>query len=104
MGSEMCIRDRFWSKNFRKGVPFSNGSHYANEQVDAWFEQAAIEPDPAVRAQLFSRVQHQLVHDLPHLDLVAQKNVTVAHVRVQDATTSITGLRGSLSRVWLAPA
>lgn len=98
------VQRLFWSKNFRKGVPFSNGSHYANEQVDAWFEQAAIEPDPAVRAQLFSRVQHQLVHDLPHLDLVAQKNVTVAHVRVQDATTSITGLRGSLSRVWLAPA
>lgn len=96
------VQRLFWSRNFRKGVPFSNGANYANAQVDAWLEQAAVEADAARRAELLRQVQHQLVRDLPHLELVAQQNVTVAHVRVQDATAGITGLRGSFSEAWLA--
>ena len=40
----------YWSKNFKKGVPFSNGSHYDNPKVDALLEGAAVENDP-VEAQ-----------------------------------------------------
>jgi peptide/nickel transport system substrate-binding protein len=43
----------FWSKNFRKGVPFSNGSHYQNPEVDRLLEAAAVEPDPGKRFQYF---------------------------------------------------
>ncbi|KAF1020167.1 MAG: Periplasmic dipeptide transport protein [Paracidovorax wautersii] len=98
------VQRLFWSRNFRKGVPFSNGAHYANAQVDQWLEQAAIAADPDRRVELFRRFQHQVVQDLPHLDLVAQRNVTVVHTRVQDATTGVTGLRASFGAAWLATA
>ena len=36
----------FWSKNFRRGVAFSNGSHYRSPEADDLLERAAVEADP----------------------------------------------------------
>ena len=46
----------YWSKNFKKGVPFSNGSHYDNPKVDALLEGAAVENDPVKRKADVHRV------------------------------------------------
>ena len=47
----------YWSKNFKKGVPFSNGSNYNNPKVDALLEGAAVENDPVKRKAMFVEFQ-----------------------------------------------
>ncbi|MBV9971378.1 MAG: ABC transporter substrate-binding protein, partial [Xanthobacteraceae bacterium] len=37
------VQRLFWSKNFKRGVPFSNGSHYESAEADALLEAAAVE-------------------------------------------------------------
>ncbi|WP_175750876.1 hypothetical protein [Burkholderia anthina] len=39
--------------------------------------------------------------ELPDLNLVALRQVTIANRRVRDHTTTATGLNGSLADVWL---
>src|SRR6266404_475400 len=55
----------YWSKNFKKGVPFSNGSHYDNPKVDALLEGAAVENDPAKRKQMFIDFQRIIAAEVP---------------------------------------
>jgi peptide/nickel transport system substrate-binding protein len=43
----------YWSKNFKRGAPFSDGSDYSNPLVDEALEKASVETDPAVRKDLF---------------------------------------------------
>jgi len=72
----------FWSKNIKRGVPFSNGSHYRSALVDGLLEQAAVEPDPAQRRELFARFQKAVVTDLPDVTLLAPQQITIANRRV----------------------
>ena len=95
------VQRLYWSQNFRRGVPFSNGSHYANPEVDHLLEAAAVESDPARRRELFARFQHIVEDELPDINLVSLKQVTIANTRVQDHTTTASGLNGSLADVWL---
>src|SRR5207237_1255826 len=37
------VQRLYWSKNFKPGVPFSNGSGYSNPEVDRLLEAAAVE-------------------------------------------------------------
>ncbi|RQS62611.1 ABC transporter substrate-binding protein [Burkholderia sp. Bp8963] len=96
------VQRLYWSQNFKRGVPFSNGSHYVNPEVDQLLEAAAIESDAARRLDLFKRFQQIVEDELPDINLVALKQVTIANRRVQDHTTTATGLNGSLADVWLA--
>lgn len=41
------VQRLYWSRNFKRGVPFSNGSGYRNPEVDALLEAATVETDPA---------------------------------------------------------
>ncbi len=47
------VQRLYWSKNFKKGVPFSNGSHYSNPEVDRLLEAASVETDPEKRVEEF---------------------------------------------------
>lgn len=95
------VQRLFWSNNFKRGTPFSNGAHYANPDVDALFEAASVEPDVAKRRELFRQVQHLLVRDLPHYELVAQKNITVFNKRVKNHTISANGIKANFADVYL---
>ncbi|MEZ2410360.1 ABC transporter substrate-binding protein [Bosea sp. RCC_152_1] len=95
------VQRLFWTKNIKKGTPFSNGANYSNPDVDALFEAAAIEPDLSKRQELFRKVQHLLVRDLPHHELVAQKNITVFNKRVKNHTVSANGLRANFADLYL---
>ncbi|TDV39072.1 peptide/nickel transport system substrate-binding protein [Paraburkholderia caballeronis] len=91
----------YTTDNFRPGVPFTNGSHYSNPEIDRLFAQAAQETDETKRRQSFSQVQRILERDLPDLNLVSPQYVTVYARSVHDATTSPDGTAASFANVWL---
>ncbi|MFX7209388.1 hypothetical protein ABTI39_19965, partial [Acinetobacter baumannii] len=63
------VQRLYWSKNFKPGVPFSNGSGYSNPEVDRLLEAAAVESDPAKRRELFYAFQVIVATDLPDINL-----------------------------------
>jgi peptide/nickel transport system substrate-binding protein len=91
------VQRAYWSKNFKPGVPFSNGAHFSNAEVDSLLERAAVENDPAQRALLFDRFQRGIVDDLPDVALLAPLQITVAHRRVLGHTTGACGPAASLA-------
>lgn len=95
------VQRLYWSKNFKPGVPFSNGSGYSNPEVDRLLEAAAVESDPAKRRELFHAFQVIVATDLPDVNLVTGANLTIANRRVRDHTTTIDGPSANFADVWL---
>jgi peptide/nickel transport system substrate-binding protein len=93
------VQRLFWSKNFRKGLPFSNASRYSNPEVDRLLEAAAVEPDPEKRFDCFARFQKIIVQDLPDLTLLAPTQVTIHDRKVVDHTVTADGVCGNLADV-----
>ncbi|WP_347557511.1 ABC transporter substrate-binding protein [Robbsia sp. KACC 23696] len=98
------VQRLYWSKNFRKGVPFSNATHYNDPEVDHLLESAAVEPDPAKRIALFKAFQQKVGADLPIYNLITLKQVTIYNKRVHQHTVTADGLDGNLADVFLTPA
>jgi len=95
------VQRLYWSKNFRPGVPFTNGAHYANPQTDALLEATAVETDPAKRKALWDQIQTQVIADLPDINLLSDFNFSIINGRVQDAVTDAEGINGSLADAWI---
>lgn len=85
------IQRVYWSKNIIKGAPFSNGSGYSNPEMDKVFEDAANEPDPEKRKQLFHRMQKIAQTDLPVIDLLVLQRTTVYSKRLKNHTMQADG-------------
>jgi len=98
------VQRLYWSKNFKKGVPFSNGSGYSNPEVDEILETAATENDHAKRVALFNRLQDIIAVDVPDITLVSQRPFTIYNRKVHDAITLADGVSGSFAETWIAPA
>ncbi len=98
------VQRLYWSKNFKPGVPFSNGSAYSNPKVDALLEAAAIEVDPQKRVEQWREIQGILVEDLPALDIVSQPELTIYNKRITDHTLGGEGIAGSLAFAYVATA
>lgn len=98
------VQRLFWSKNFRKGLPFSNGTHYHNPEVDRLLEAAAVETDEQKRGELFKAFQKIVIEEVPSLTLVMQQQVTVYNARVSGFEADGNGLDGSLAAVQLGGA
>lgn len=96
------VQRLFWSKNFRKGLPFSNGSHYNNPEVDRLLESAAVETDEQKRGELFKAFQKIVIEELPSITLVMPQQVTVFNARVSGFEADGNGLDGSLANVRLS--
>lgn len=96
------VQRLYWSKNFRKGLPFSNGSHYNNPEVDRLLESAAVETDEQKRGDLFKAFQKIVIEELPNITLVMQQQVTVFNARVSGFEADGNGLDGSLANVNLS--
>ncbi|MCW5625661.1 MAG: ABC transporter substrate-binding protein [Burkholderiales bacterium] len=92
----------YWSKNIKKGVPFSNSSGYSNPEMDRIIEGALVEHDKAKRRELINRLQRTAVEDLPVLDLFEIRFFTLASKRVHNHTSSAEGIYGSFSSTWLS--
>ncbi|NNB56194.1 ABC transporter substrate-binding protein [Pseudomonas fragi] len=96
------VQRLFWSKNFRKGVPFSNGTHYNNPEVDRLLESAAVETDEQKRGELFKAFQKIVIDEVPSITLVMQQQVSVYNARVSGFEDDANGLDSSLANISLA--
>ncbi|GAB7215619.1 hypothetical protein OS42_22300 [Dickeya oryzae] len=95
------VQRLYWSQAFKPGVAFGNGSHYANPEVDRLLEQAAVETDPAKRAEEFRAFQRIVAQELPDINLLQLKRLTIYNTRVHNQLTDIQGTNGSLAEIWL---
>jgi peptide/nickel transport system substrate-binding protein len=95
------VQRLYWSKNFKPGLPFSNGSGYSNPEVDRLLEEAAVEIDPVRRRELFRQFQVIIATDLPDVNLVTGTNVTIANRKVVDHATTFDGPSANFADVWL---
>ena len=95
------VQRLYWSRNFIKGVPFSNATHYSNPEVDKLLEEAAVENDQARRVALFRKFQEIVARDVPDLNLCSPLYLTLQNKRVHDAVQTADGVEGGLGNVWL---
>lgn len=95
------VQRLYWSKTYNPGVPFGNGSHYINPEVDRLLEQAAVETDPAKRVELYKQFQRIIATDIPDLNLLQINRLTIYNKRVHNFVTDIQGVNGSLADVWV---
>jgi peptide/nickel transport system substrate-binding protein len=93
------VQRLYWSKNFKPGVPFSNGSHYSNPKVDALFEASAEEIDPEKRSAQWREIQEILAEDVPSFYVIATAEFTVYDKRVAGHTVTGAGVFGNLADV-----
>ncbi|MER8760697.1 MULTISPECIES: ABC transporter substrate-binding protein [unclassified Mesorhizobium] len=91
------VQRLYWSKNFKPGVPFSNGSKYSNAKVDELLEAAAVEVDHEKRFEQWAAIQQILVEDLPDIDIVSQPEITLYNRRIAGHTVGAEGNAGSLA-------
>ncbi|CDP51593.1 Oligopeptide ABC transporter, periplasmic oligopep tide-binding protein OppA [Devosia sp. DBB001] len=96
------VQRLYWSKNFKPGVPFSNGAHYVNPEADKLLEAAAVEIDPIKRKQLWDDLQKLVIADLPDLNLISDDNFALINKRVVDAVVDAGGIAGNLASAYLA--
>lgn len=95
------VQRLYWSKNFKPGVPFSNGSHYSNPKIDELFEAAAVELDDAKRVEQWKQIQAIIVEDLPDIGISSQPEITIYNKRVADHTVGAEGNAGSLANAYI---
>ena len=91
----------YWSKNFKKGVPFSNASNYNNPKVDALLEGAAVENDPVKRKAMFMEFQKIYAEEVPDISLYTPLYLTIKNKRVHEDSPTADGVESNMSRVWL---
>ena len=95
------VQRLYWSKNYIKGVPFSNATHYNNPQVDKLLEDAAVENDPAKRKALFIRFQEIVGREVPDINICSPLYLTLTNIRVHDADITAEGVESGLADTWV---
>jgi peptide/nickel transport system substrate-binding protein len=95
------VQRLYWSKNFKPGVPFSNGSSWNNPAADAALEAAAVELDEAKRKEYFLTFQRLVVDEVPDITLLTLNQVTIFNKRVKDHTIGSGGLNENFADVWI---
>ncbi|WP_347557524.1 ABC transporter substrate-binding protein [Robbsia sp. KACC 23696] len=91
----------YTTSNYRRGVPFTNASHYSNPDIDRLFAEAAVETDENKRHALFKTMQQTIERDLPDVNLVSPDYLTVYSTRVHDANRGADGLDDSFANAWI---
>ncbi|MEO0938616.1 MAG: ABC transporter substrate-binding protein [Pseudomonadota bacterium] len=85
------VHRTYLSSNIRQGVIWSNTQQYTNETVDELLNAAAVELDPAKRADLYAQFQQQVAQDLPVYWINALPYHTAYNARLQNVPTGIWG-------------
>ena len=93
------VQRLYWSKNFKPGVPFSNGSHYSNPEVDRLLEAAAVEVDERKRLQYFIDFQKIIAEDVPDFGILSTADVTIYNRKVGGHTIGADGVSGNLAEI-----
>lgn len=96
---QVGVQRLYWSKNDIKGVGFSNGTGYHDDQVDEWLEAAAVSLDHEERVALWAQIQEKIMNDVPNFPLVMAAWQTISTNRIANHTTNAEGFEGSMARV-----
>jgi len=93
---------RFYdSKAIRKGAPFVNASGYAEPEMDAVLDAAAVEPDEGRRRALFGKFQQIAMRDLPLFPMALPTSLTLASSKVHDFMLGPEGMRDPGANIWM---
>ena len=92
----------YWSKNYIKGVPFSNASGYNSPEMDQRLEAVQVENDPKKRMQEFHEIQQIAARDFPIFPLFELEQLTLFDKKVHDHTTTFDGPFSNLAPIWLS--
>ncbi|MCO6418447.1 ABC transporter substrate-binding protein [Siccirubricoccus sp. KC 17139] len=95
------VQRTYWSKNFIRGVPFSNCTHYANPEVDRVLEAAAVENDPARRVELFREFQRIVAAEVPDINIASPVFLTIYNKRVHDHSLTANGIEANLADAYV---
>ncbi len=101
MDPQMGLVRQYWSKAISRGTPWTNGSGYANPEMDRLIEGAMRETDAGRRAGLFQDLQRLAMTDLPVLPLSELWHFTVYNRRLRGLETSPDAALASLKNVWI---
>jgi len=96
------IQRIYTSGGFQPGVPFSNGAHYTNADVDRLLERARSEIDLAKRKALYAEFQQIVQNELPQIPLIAPKAATITNRRLRQHTTVCEGIKGNFAEAYFA--
>jgi peptide/nickel transport system substrate-binding protein len=77
-------------------IPDLNAGAYRNPEVEALFEQGAVEFDRGARRAIYARIQRLLAEDQPYIFLFENKAVTGIHERIAGIRPSPLGLDWNL--------
>jgi len=89
----------FWSKNFQKGVAFSNASHYASPEADRYLERAQVEIDPEKRRALYAQFQRVTQTDLPRVPLFTSSGAIFHSARLTPLDDNGEGIFGNFANL-----
>lgn len=95
------VQRQYVTSQIRKGVDFVNNTFYSNKEVDDLFTAGAHESDPAKRAEIYRKIQKQLVTDSPVVWLTEVQYVTVFNRKLHDAVTGPLGNYEAFERAWI---
>ncbi len=96
------IQRLYWSKNFQPGVPFSNGAHYDNPEVDRLYEAAAVEVDPQKRKELFTEAFRITATELPDINFLSDDAFNLVNRRVRDPILAPDGtISSGFADIWI---
>ena len=95
-------RSYYHSSNIKKGGgPLANITGYSNADVDKWYDEAALEMDPAKRGEFYAKVQRKLVEDAPMIWLLDLDRLTIYHKAVHNLVTDGFGPRGGWDQAYI---
>ncbi len=105
MGPDPAIGTQrfYWSKNFQKGVAFSNGSHYSSASADGALERAQQELDPAKRRAEYAQFQRIAQTDLPRIPVLVQLPLITSRRNLRRITSGAEGLYGNFAEAYFLP-
>lgn len=99
---QVGVQRTYWSKNYIKGVPYSNATHYANPEVDALLEGAAVEASPEKRIEMWMKIQDLVMHDIPTINLVMPIWETIHTTRSHGMADTASGFEGTFASAYIS--
>jgi len=96
------VQRMYWSKNIRKGIPYSNGSGYSSPEMDALLEAGQNEIGAVKRRDIFNKMQILAMTDLSIIPIINVDYTTVYNTRVKGFTEDLEGVFGTYANISLA--
>ena len=91
----------YLSSNIAKGSPWNNVAGYENPEVDEMFAEAAVAASAEERQEIYTKIQKQLVDDVPVAWLLEIEFPTIYRCNVKDLVTTAIGVNDGLRDAWI---